>query len=110
MAKPNWEKLLSEVLHQKTRIVELVSERTGNTYTAEVVPLLTVYSVGSVEEVAGGYRYAIADTANGLEYAIKAPNKVNLSFGTALQFKNVRGGATNNGGWYAAEAVAVVEK
>ena len=48
---------------------------------------------------------------NDLEYTIKVSNKVDVNFGTSLEFKNVRGGSTQNGvGWYAADSVTVVQR
>lgn len=111
MAKTNWNRTLSEVLKQKTQPKILVSEKTGNEYTTDVVPVLTVLSIGSIEEVDGKYKYSIVDNTNDLEYVIKVPNRVDVKFGTILQFKNVRGGATSNGiGWYSADSVAVVQR
>ncbi|WP_446453471.1 hypothetical protein [Tuanshanicoccus yangjingiae] len=89
----------------------MVSEKSGNEYTTDVVPILKVVSIGSVEEVDGKFKYSIVDTDNDLEYAIKVANRVEVKFGTILQFKNVRGGATSNGtGWFAADSVAVVQR
>lgn len=110
MAKTNWNRNLEEVIKQKTQPKVMVSEKTGNEYTADVVPILNVVSIGTIEEIDGKFKYSIVDTNNNLEYAIKAPNKVEVKFGTILQFKNVRGGATTNGiGWFAADSVAVVK-
>lgn len=109
--KTNWNRTLAEVLKQETQQKVLVSEKTGNEYTTDIIPVLNVLSTGSFEEVDGKFRYSIVDTKNNLEYAIKTPNKVNAEFGTVLQFRNVRGGATTNGvGWYAADSVAVVQR
>lgn len=111
MAKTNWNRTLEEVLKQKTQPIVLVSDKTGNEYTTDVVPTLTVLSIGSIEEIDGKYRYPIVDTTNDLEYSIKVANRVDVKFGTILQFKNVRGGATTNGiGWYAADSVEVVQR
>ena len=111
MTKTNWNRDLGEVLKQQTQPKMMVSEKTGNEYTTDVVPTLNVLSIGSLEEVDGKYKYSIVDSKNNLEYAIKVPNKVDIKFGTILQFKNVRGGPTSNGvGWYAAESVAVVQR
>ncbi|MDG8323524.1 hypothetical protein OK892_01035 [Streptococcus pneumoniae] len=111
MAKTNWNRILEEVLKQKTRPMVRISENTGNEYTIDVIPNLTVYSIGSFEEVDGKFKYPIVDPTNDLEYTIKVPNKIAVKFGSILQFKNVRGGPTHNGyGWYAADSVAVVER
>ncbi|MCT1180717.1 hypothetical protein EFM14_11295 [Lactococcus lactis] len=111
MAKTNWNRTLGEVLKQKTQPKVMVSEKTGNEYTADVVPILNVVSIGSIEEIDGKFKYSIVDTNNDLEYTIKTSNKVDIKFGTILQFKNVRGGVTTNGmGWYAADSVAVVQR
>ncbi len=111
VSQTNWIKTLEEVLKQKTQPKVMVSEKTGNEYTTDVVPSLNVLSIGSFEEVAGKFKYSVVDTNNDLEYTIKVPNKVDVKFGTILQFKNVRGGATNNGvGWYAADSVSVVQR
>lgn len=111
MAKTNWNRTLEEVLNQKTQPKVMVSENTGNEYTTDVIPTLTVVSIGSIEEINGKFKYSIVDTINDLEYIIKVPNKVDVKFGTVLQFKNVRGGTTSNGiGWYAADSVAVVQR
>lgn len=109
--KTNWNRTLAEVLKQKTEPKVMVSEKTGNEYTTDVIPVLNVVSIGSIEEVDGKFKYSIVDTNNDLEYVIKAPNKLDVKFGTILQFKNVRGGATTSGvGWYAADSVAVVQR
>ena len=89
----------------------MVSEKTGNKYTTDVIPVLNVVWIGSIEEIDGKFKYSIVDPGNDLEYIIKAPNKIDVKFGTILQFKNVRGGPTPNGvGWYAADSVAVVQR
>lgn len=111
MAKTNWNRTLEEVLKHKTQPKVMVSEKTGNEYTTDVIPILNVVSIGSIEKVDNKYRYSIVDTKNDLEYAIKAPNEVGVKFGTILQFKNVRGGVTTNGtGWYAADSVEEVQR
>lgn len=89
----------------------MISERTGNEYTTEVIAILNVLSTGSIVEKEGKYLYSVVDVVNDLEYSIKAPNRVEVKFGTTLQFQNVRGGTTTNGvGWYAADSVAVVQR
>ena len=111
VAKTNWNRTLEEVLKQPTTPKMLVSEKTGNEYSTDVVESLTVLSIGSIEEIDGKFKYSIVDTKNDLEYSIKVPNKVEVKFGTLLQFKNLRGGATSNGiGWYAADSVAVIQR
>lgn len=111
MAKTNWNRTLSEVLKQETKEMVMVSEKTGNEYTTEVVPKLRALSIGSIEEIDGKYKYSVVDTVNDLEYTIKVSNKVDVNFGTSLEFKNVRGGSTQNGvGWYAADSVTVVQR
>lgn len=111
MTQTNWTRTLEEVLKHKTQPKIMVSEKTGNKYTTDVIPVLNVVSIGSIEEIDGKFKYSIVDTGNDLEYVIKAPNKIDVKFGTILQFKNVRGGATPNGvGWYAADSVAVVQR
>lgn len=111
MAKPNWSRTLSEVLKQPTVQVVLTSKTTGNEYTTDVVRQLPVVSTGVVDEVEGGFKYSIVDTKNNLEYTIKAPQKIDVKFGTVLVFRNVRGGATSAGsGWYSAESVEVAHR
>lgn len=111
MTQTNWNRTLEEVLKHKTQPKIMVSEKTGNKYTTDVIPVLNVVSIGSIEEIDGKFKYSIVDTNNDLEYSIKTPNKIDVKFGTILQFKNVRGGATTNGvGWYAADSVAVVQR
>lgn len=109
--KPKWTRTLSEVTLQKTVVKEYISERTGNAYTADTIPVFGVVSTGSVEQKENGYKYSVVDTKNGLEYDITAPNKVNVRFGTILKFVNVRGGSLNNGlGWYKADSVEEVKR
>lgn len=111
MAKTNWIRTLAEVLKQETQPKVMISDKTGNEYTTDVIPTLKVVSIGSIEEIDGKYKYSVVDTINDLEYTIKVPNKVEIKFGTVLNFVNVRGGATSNGiGWYAADSVAVVQR
>lgn len=76
MAKPIWTPTLKQVLKHDTEEVNLVSERTGNEYVAEIIPRLKVVSTGSVDEVNDDkYRYAVVDTRHGLEYEIKVDKK-----------------------------------
>lgn len=89
MAKTNWNRNLSEVLKHETESITLVSENTGKEYITDVVSTLNVLSVGSCEEVEGGFKYSVVDTTNDLEYSIKSPNNVAVKFGTLLQFKNL---------------------
>lgn len=111
MAKTNWNKTLDEVLKHKTQQVVMTSEKTGNEYTTDVIPTLTVLSTGSIEVSDGKFKYSIVDAKNELEYIIKTSNLVDVKFGTTLQFKNVRGGATANGiGWYTTESVTIVQQ
>lgn len=111
MAKPTWTKELSEVLKHTTVQVVLTSKTTGKEYTADVVRQLPLVSTGVIDEVEGGFKYSIVDTKNNLEYTIKAPQKLDVKFGTVLVFKNVRGGATSTGnGWYSAESVDVAHR
>lgn len=111
MAKTSWNRTLEEVLKQKTQPLVLVSEKSGKEYITDAIPVLTALSIGSIEEAAGKFKYPVVDTNNDLEYTIKVANKVDVKFGTILQFKNVRGGATPNGiGWYAADSVTVVQR
>ena len=111
MAKTNWNRTLAEVLMHETQRKVMTSEKTGNEYTTDVIPTLRVVSIGSIEEKDGKYKYSIVDTVNDLEYTIKVPNKVEIKFGTVLNFSNVRGGATANRiGWYAADSVEVVTR
>ena len=111
MAKPTWIKELGEVLRHPTIQVVLTSKNTGKNYTADVVRQLPVVSTGVMDEVEGGFKYSIVDTKNNLEYTIKAPQKVDVKFGTVLVFTNVRGGCTSTGnGWYSAESVEVAKR
>lgn len=111
MANPDWSKSLSDVLGHATKETTLISARTGNEYTAEIIPQIKVIATSSVQETNDGkYRYSIVDTSKDLEYSIKTENKIEVKFGTILLFNNVRGGATNNGGWYAAESVEVLQR
>lgn len=109
--KTNWNKTLEEVLKYKTELKMYVSEKTGNEYQTEVIPVLKVVSIGSVESIGEEYIYSIVDVNHDLEYSIKTSNYVEVKFGTMLQFKNVRGGATSNGvGWYKADNVTVIRR
>lgn len=111
MAKPNWNKTLSEVLKQPTVQIVLTSKSTGKEYTTDVVRQLTVISTGVIDQVEDSFKYSIVDAKNNLEYTVKAPQKVEAKFGTVLIFKNVRGGTTSNGnGWFSAESVEVVQR
>ena len=110
MSKPVWTPTLKQVLKHDTKEVNLISERTGNEYTTEVIPQLKVVSTGSVDETQDGkFRYVIVDTNHGLEYEIKVDKKIEVKFGMPLIFTEVRGGATKSGGWYAAKTVTRLE-
>lgn len=106
MAQPSWNKTLAEVLQQETVTKTFISKSTGKEYESETVEELEVVSTGSVEESKGQYNYSVVDTEHQLEYTIKAPNFVEVAFGDILVFRDVVGGALNNGrGWYKAEKV-----
>lgn len=111
MSQPNWSPKLKDVLGHETKEISLISQRTGNEYKTDVIPMLKTLSTGSIEQTEDGkYRYSIVDTANNLEYAIKTENKIEVKFGMILAFQNVRGGATTHGGWYAADSVQHVQR
>ncbi len=111
MVQPNWNPKLKDVLGHETKEISLLSQRTGNEYKTDVIPLLKAFSTGSVEETEDRkYRYSIVDTTNNLEYAIKTENKLEVKFGMVLAFTNVRGGATTHGGWYGADSVQAVQR
>lgn len=111
MGKPNWKTSLAVVLKWETIEKKLLSERTGKEYTAEVIPSLKVRSTGNVEKLDDGFfRYSIVDSKNGLDYAIKVRGEVQVTFGTPLEFIDVRGGITNSGtDWYNADSVRVLK-
>ena len=111
MAKPNWNKTLSEVLKHPTVQVVLTSKTTGKEYTTDIIRQLPVFSTGGIDEVEGGFKYSIVDTKNNLEYTIKAPQKVDVEFSAVLVFTNVRGGSTSTGNsWFSAESVEVAKR
>ena len=112
MANPKWNKTLSEVLKQPTQTATLISEKTGNEYTIDVIPELTVFSVSPAEKTDDEkYKYSITDVKNDLQYIIKTKNNVETNFGKMLKFYDVRGGALSNGhGWYAADRVELIER
>lgn len=53
------------MLKQDTKEIVMVSEKTGNEYTTEVVPKLRSISI---EEIDGKYKHSVVDTVNDLEY------------------------------------------
>lgn len=110
--KIHWVRSLSEVLGYPTEQIKMVSERTGNDYEVDIIPTLRVVAVSACEDAGDGkWRYSVVDATKDLEYTIKVPEKVEARFGTILEFKKVRGGATSSGyGWLAAESVSVVER
>lgn len=111
MSQPSWNKSLQEVLGHDTKEITLISPRTKNEYQTDVVLQLKVVSTGSIEPTEDGkYRYSIVDTTENLEYSIKTNNQVDVKFSTVLVFKNVRGGATKTGGWYASDSVELVQR
>ncbi|MSB11704.1 hypothetical protein [Finegoldia sp. BIOML-A1] len=111
--KPNWTPKLKDVLGYPTKEITKVSKRTGQEYNVEVIETITLVSIGSKEETLdNNYRYFVADPKKELEYAVKVPNEVEVSFGTRLIFRNLRGGLlpNSNNGWYSADSVEVVAK
>lgn len=54
MAKPEWNRPLKEVLGHDTKEVKLVSQRTGNEYTADIIQQLKVVATSKPEEVNDG--------------------------------------------------------
>mgnify|MGYP003365481462 CR=1 FL=1 len=111
MPKPNWNKRLKEVLGHDTKETTLVSPRTGNEYTTDIIPTLNVLSTGLLEETGDEkYRYSIVDPQQNLDYEIKVPTKIEVKFGMGLSFSNVRGGSTNSGSWFAADTVSIIKR
>ena len=100
MAKvPNWNRKLSEVLGYQTQTVVKKSEKTGNTYSAEVIPRIELVCMGAPEEVVKkdaptAYRYTMFDS--GAKQVI---------------LTNLTGGALSNGrGWYKADSIALAPR
>lgn len=112
MAKPKWQKSISEVLMHASVEKVYTSPKTGNEYTADTIPKLKLFSTGSVEDLGEGkFRYPVVDNQHHFEYEIKTSNLVEVQLGTLLVFENVRGGMLNNGtGWYAADSVTVEKR
>lgn len=111
--KPNWSPKLKDVLGYPTKEISKVSKRTGQEYNVEVIETITLVSTGSKEKTSDdNFRYFIVDPKMKLEYAVKVPNEVEVSFGTRLIFRNLRGGLLPNStnGWYSADSVEVVAK
>ena len=48
--KPSFEKTLSEVLQHKTVVKTFVSPKTNKEYQSDVVAILNVLSIGTIEE------------------------------------------------------------
>ena len=109
--KPSFKRKLDEVLGHPTIEKELV-KADGGFWKAEVVERVRLASTGSVQATKDNqYRYSIVDINNNLEYEIKAPQKIDVKFGTVLEFKNLIGGSFDNGGtWFKADSVSVVER
>ncbi|MER0123246.1 hypothetical protein ABPH35_06340 [Streptococcus sp. ZJ93] len=80
MTKINWNWTLSEVLKQKTQPMIMISEKKGNEYITDVIPVLNVVPLGSIEEIDGKFRYSIVYINNDLEYSIKASNEVEMKY------------------------------
>lgn len=109
--RPKWTKKLSEVTLQKTVVKEYLSEKTGNKYSTDVIPAFRLVSTGSIEEKENGYKYAVVDAVNGLEYEVTVPEKIEVKFGMVVEFSNFRGGALSNGvGWYKADKIREVQR
>lgn len=112
MAKPSWNKKLSEVLGYPTQEITKISPKTEKEYTTDAVPILNVFSTGEVTETEDGkFRYSIIDPTKKLDYEIKVSNKIEVKFGITLCFKNVVGGSLEKGrSWYGADSVEVVKR
>ena len=111
MAKPNFEKTLSEVLGYPSKMTEKTSAK-GTTYQAETIEEITVFAAGEPQRQERNgvvsYRYPIFDSKTDLNYEIRVNGEkpVDVSFGNKLKFVSVTGGALNNGGsWFGAETV-----
>lgn len=110
MAKPNFEKTLSEVLGYSSKRTEKTSAK-GTTYQAEVIEEITVIAAGEPERQERNgvvsYKYPVFDQKTDLNYEIRVNGeKLDVSFGNKLKFVSVTGGRLNNGGsWFGAETV-----
>ena len=111
MAKPNFEKTLSEVLGYSSKMTEKTSAK-GTTYQAEVIEEITVIAAGEpVRQERNGivsYKYPVFDTKSDLNFEIRVNGEkpADVSFGNKLKFVSVTGGRLNNGGsWFGAETV-----
>lgn len=108
MAKPNWTPTLAQVLKRPTTKLNRISKKTQNEYQAEVIEHAVFILAGTPDIADGFVKYPIADTKTGLEYTIKVQASVldDINFGQQLVFKNITGGALQNGsGWYKADNV-----
>ena len=117
MAKtPTWMRSLSEVLGYETQTVNKKSERTGNLYQVDVIPNIELVVMGAPEEVVRDngqktYRYSVFVMSKNLEYAVTCPNMLKINGVRQVIFKNLTGGALNNGhGWYKADSVQFAVK
>lgn len=117
MAKvPNWNRKLSEVLGYQTQTVVKKSEKTGNTYNAEVIPRIELVCMGAPEEVVKkdaptAYRYTMFDMKKNLTYSVKCPNLLQISGAKQVILTNLTGGALSNGrGWYKADSIALAPR
>ncbi len=107
MKTPQWNKELSEVLGHETVPATLLSSK-GTEYETEVIRELKVKLSGGIEATDDGkFKYPVYDETTDFNFTIKVANSINANFNTVLLFKVVRGGPTNNGGWYAADTVEV---
>lgn len=111
MAKPNFQKTLSEVLGYSSKMTEKTSAK-GTTYQAEVIEEITVIAAGEPERQERNgivsYKYPIFDQKTDLNYEIRVNGEkpADVSFGNKLKFVTLTGGSLNGGGyWFAAENV-----
>lgn len=116
MAKPTFEKTLSEVLGYPSKSVEKTSAK-GTTYQAEVIDEITLIAAGEPEQQERqgvvSYKYPVYDPKTELNFTIKVKGDVpdDLNFGNRLKFIEVTGGNLNNGGsWFGAEKVQKLVK
>ena len=110
-----WNRNLSEVLLHDTTSIVKKSPRTGNSYSADVIPSIELVSVGAPEPVDKNgstvYRYSVFDMAKDLEYQVTCPNFLKISGVKQLIFKNLTGGALPSGrGWYKADSVQLAKR
>lgn len=109
--EPKWLKSLGEVLEVESKTVEVLSEKTGNTYKKEIIENyegLFTGIAGDIDEKTNTRPYTIINVQTGYITKIKSRALTNVPPMSTLVFTNLQGGLIDGKTpWFKADDVYI---